>query len=117
MHTALAAVSLLSGALLLWGRKGNRAHQIAAWGWVICMAAVAGSSFAIYGPDGYSWIHGLSVLTLLMLATGVMRARSHNIAAHRANMISLYVGALVITGLFTLLPGRLLGNALWGWLG
>jgi uncharacterized membrane protein len=33
------------------------------------------------------------------------------------NMISLYAGALVITGLFTLLPGRLLGRVVWGWLG
>ena len=32
-------------------------------------------------------------------------------------MISMYVGALVVTGLFTLLPGRLIGGAVWGWLG
>jgi uncharacterized membrane protein len=29
-------------------------------------------------------------------------------------MIGLYIGALVITGLFTLLPGRLIGRVLWG---
>lgn len=32
---------------------------------------------------------------------------------HRFNMIS--VGGLVITGLFTLTPGRLIGDALWKW--
>jgi uncharacterized membrane protein len=32
-------------------------------------------------------------------------------------MISLYFGALVITGLFTLLPNRLIGQALQAWLG
>jgi uncharacterized membrane protein len=78
---------------------------------------VAGISFAIRGPGGFSWIHGLSVFTLVALTSGVVAARAHRVKAHRQTMISLYVGALVITGLFTLLPGRLLGSALWGWLG
>ena len=105
------------GAGLLLGRKGQRAHRIGGWLWVLCMATVAGISFAIRGPGGFSWIHGLSVFTLVTLVTGVLAARAHRVRAHRLNMISLYVGALVITGLFTLLPGRLLGRAVWGWLG
>lgn len=32
------------------------------------------------------------------------------------NMIGLHTGALMITGLFTLLPGHLIGSAVWGWL-
>ena len=32
-------------------------------------------------------------------------------------MVSLYVGACVVAGGFSLLPGRLLGNLLWGQLG
>jgi len=63
---------------------------------------------------GFSWIHGLSVFTLVTLVTGVGFARAHQVQAHRRNMIALYIGALVITGLFTLLPGRLIGSALWG---
>lgn len=39
-----------------------------------------------------------------------MQLRAHRVRAHRSNMIALYVGALVITGLFTLLPGRLIGS-------
>jgi len=31
--------------------------------------------------------------------------------AHRFNMLGLYFGALVVTGLFTLLPNRLIGRA------
>lgn len=81
------------------------------------MATVAGISFAIRRPEGFSWIHGLSAFTLVTLVTGVMAARVHQVSAHRKNMIALYIGALVITGLFTLMPGRLIGNALWGWLG
>lgn len=117
IHTILAAMAVALGAALLMGRKGHRTHRIGGWIWVICMASVAGISFAIRRPDGLSWIHVLSVLTLVTLVTGVSAARAHRVKAHRINMISLYVGALVITGLFTLLPNRLIGKALWGSLG
>jgi uncharacterized membrane protein len=116
-HALAAFGAVLLGAALLRGRKGHRAHRIGGWIWVLCMATVAGISFAIRGPGGFSWIHGLSVFTLVALTSGVVAARAHRVKAHRQTMISLYVGALVITGLFTLLPGRLLGSALWGWLG
>jgi len=115
-HALLAATAVVLGALLLWGRKGHRLHRLGGWVWVLCMAVVAGISFAIRRPEGFSWIHGLSVFTLITLTTGVLLARAHKVKAHRRNMISLYVGALLITGLFTLLPGRLIGSALWGWL-
>lgn len=117
LHTSAAALAVVLGAWLLWARKGHRAHRIGGWIWVACMATVAGISFAIRRPDGFSWIHGLSVFTLVTLATGVAAARAHRVRAHRSNMIALYVGALVITGLFTLLPGRLIGDAVRGWLG
>ena len=117
LHTVLAATAVVVGAALLLARKGHRMHRIGGWIWVICMASVAAISFAIRRPDGHSWIHGLSVFTLLTLVTGVLAARAHRITAHRSNMIALYVGALVITGLFTLLPNRLIGKALWGALG
>ena len=117
VHTVAAATAVVLGAMLLRGRKGHRAHRVGGWIWVLCMATVAAISFAIRGPHGFSWIHGLSVLTLISLAGGVLAARAHQVQSHRATMVSLYVGALVITGLFTLLPGRLIGQAVWGWLG
>ena len=33
--------------------------------------------------------------------------------AHRKAMRSLYIGACLLAGLFTLLPGRFLGRLLW----
>ena len=51
-------------------------------------------------------VHGLSVFTLIMLVYGFVQARRGNIVAHRSTMISLYAFALVLTGAFTLLPGR-----------
>ena len=113
-HALLAGGAVVLGALLLWGRKGRLPHRVGGWIWVLAMAGVAGISFAIRGPGGFSWIHGLSVFTLVALVAGVASARAHRVKAHRSTMISMYVGALVVTGLFTLLPGRLIGRVLWG---
>jgi hypothetical protein len=47
----------------------------------------------------------LSIFTLVVLPLGVWNARHHLVAAHRRIMICIFCGALVIAGLFTLLPG------------
>ena len=116
-HAAAALTAVVLGGALLAGRKGHRAHRLAGWIWVSVMACVAGVSFAIHGPGGWSWIHGLSAFTLVALVWGVLMARLHRVRHHRGTMIAMYIGALVITGLFTLLPGRLIGRTVWGWFG
>lgn len=115
-HAALAGAALVVGGTVLARRKGTTSHRVLGWTWVVLMASVASISFAIRF-NGFSWIHGLSVYTLLALVFGVAHARRRNIRAHRSTMISIFVGALVITGLFTLLPQRLIGQAVWGLLG
>jgi uncharacterized membrane protein len=115
-HAAMAGTALVVGGTVLARRKGTSSHRVLGWTWVVLMAAVASISFAIR-YNGFSWIHGLSVYTLLALVFGVAHARRRNIRAHRITMISIFVGALVITGLFTLLPQRLIGQAVWGALG
>ena len=49
-----------------------------------------------------------------MLPLAVWRAHTHRVAAHRRIMIILFTGALVITGLFTLLPGRIMHRVVFG---
>ncbi len=116
LHVALAAFAVLLGAVLLIARKGRRFHRVGGWLWVLGMAGVAGTSFAIYGPSGYSWIHGLSVVTLVSLVLGVAAARRHQVKPHRRTMQFLYFGGLVAAGVFTLLPGRLIGRFVWAWI-
>jgi uncharacterized membrane protein len=112
-HAAMAGAALLVGSAVLARRKGTPSHRVLGWTWVVLMASVASISFAIRF-NGFSWIHGLSVYTLFALVFGVAHARWRNIQTHRFTMISIFVGALVITGLFTLLPQRLIGQAVWG---
>ena len=114
VHALLAATALPLGAMLLAGPKGTRIHRAAGWCWVIIMASVAGISFFIR-TNGWSWIHLLSIYTLVSLVLAVRHARAHRRQAHRGTMIGLYVGALIIAGLFTLWPTRLIGHSLQVW--
>jgi uncharacterized membrane protein len=66
----------------------------------------------LVGPFGP--IHFLSIFTLVMLPLAVWKAHSHQVAAHRRIMISLFLGALLIAGLFTLLPGRIIHKVVFG---
>ncbi|AWN45027.1 hypothetical protein DK419_00680 [Methylobacterium terrae] len=117
VHAAAAVAALVLGALQFGLRRGGRRHRLMGKFWVGLIALVALSSFGISGlrqVGPFSWIHGLSVFTLGGLVLAVAFARQGRIVAHRRAMIGLYLGALVITGLFTLLPGRIMGHVVFG---
>jgi uncharacterized membrane protein len=115
MSAALAALAL--GAAVFLARKGTFLHRIAGRFWAGLMLVAAISSFWIKGDGSYSWIHLLSIGTLVLLAGVVYAAINGHIRRHRAGAIGLYSGSLVVAGLFALLPQRLLGKMLWGALG
>lgn len=111
-HASVAAMAVLIGTAVLVRRKGTEAHRWMGRAWVALMGFTALSSFGIY-RDAFSWIHGLSVFTLVMLTAGVWAARTARVRLHRNIMAGTYAWGLIVTGLFTLLPNRLLGHALW----
>jgi uncharacterized membrane protein len=81
------------------------------------MFAVAISSFWIHeirlvGP--FSPIHLLSIFAPVMLVFAVLHARRHNVSAHKKAMTSIFFGALVIAGAFTLVPGRIMHTVVFG---
>lgn len=117
LHAAAALAALGLGLAQFALAKGTRLHRVVGWLWVGLMAAVALSSFGITGVHAighWSWIHLLSAYTLFALAMAVREARRGRIRAHKGWMISLFLGALVITGGFTLLPGRIMGAVVFG---
>jgi uncharacterized membrane protein len=117
LHAGAALAALLLGGTQLALPKGTSRHRAMGWTWVALMTAVAGSSLVIgrermFGP--WSWIHGLSIFTLIMLPLAVLFVRRGRISGHAGTMISLFIGALVITGAFTLLPGRIMSKVFFG---
>lgn len=117
VHLVAAFAALGLGSLVFRRRKGGDAHRWMGRAWVLLMGVTAVSTYWIRTNGGFSWIHGLSVFSLLALSYGVWLAISGKIRAHRKVMSGVYFGALVIAGAFTLLPSRLLGQMLWGSLG
>jgi uncharacterized membrane protein len=114
--TAMAAFTL--GAIQLAGAKGTLPHRTLGWIWVALMFLVAASSLfihelRIWGP--WSPIHLLSIYVLVTLPLAVLAARRHARERHRRAMVGLFVGGLVIAGLFTFYPGRIMHTVLFGY--
>ena len=64
-----------------------------------------------------AWVRSgrqVSIFTLVMLPLAVLRARRHQVVAHRNTMIGLFLGALVVAGLLTLVPGRVMHEVVFG---
>lgn len=117
IHTFAALAALALGSLVFLRRKGNDTHRWMGRAWAALMVLTAVSTYWIRGNGGFSWIHGLSIVTLLALAHGLHLVMTGDIRRHRFVMGGLYFGALIVAGLFTLLPQRLLGRMLWSSLG
>jgi uncharacterized membrane protein len=117
LHAFAAMVAFALGAVQLAAPKGTIPHRTLGWIWVALMLTVAVSSFWIhdirmFGP--FSAIHLLSILTLVMLPLAVLAARRHRVGAHRKTMTSIFIGALVIAGFFTFMPGRIMYRVAFG---
>lgn len=117
-HLITAFAAVVVGGVVLARRKGTPSHKALGWTWAVLMASTALSSAFIrdYGmPNlaGFTPIHLFTVLTAVTLPRGIVHIRQGRVSAHRKSMRSLYLGACVLAGVFTLLPGRFLGQLLW----
>jgi uncharacterized membrane protein len=117
VHAFAAITAFLLGVVQLAAPKDTLPHRTLGWIWVGLMVSVAFSSFWIHqirllGP--WSPIHLLSIFTLVTLPLGVWMAHRHRVTDHRRIMILIFSGALVIAGLFTLIPGRIMHTVLFG---
>ena len=117
IHAAFAFLALIIGAIQLSRTKGDWLHRIMGRTWVAFMAVVALSSFFIWTIRLwwlFSPIHLISIFTLVMLWRGVAFARRHDIRHHMRTMEFTYFLALVVTGLLTFLPGRVMYQVAFG---
>lgn len=108
LHAFAAMSAFALGLVQFAAPKGTLSHRAIGWTCVLLMTGVAVSSFWILEirlVRSWSPIHLLSLFTLAVLPFAVWRAHTHRVADHRRIMISIFAGALVVAGLFTLLPG------------
>ncbi len=116
-HAFAAMGAFALGTVQLAAPNGTLRHRLVGAVWVLLMIVVCISAFfihelRIWGP--WSPIHLLAISTLVVLPVAVWRAHRHEVARHRRAMLSLFLGALIIAGLFTFLPGRIMHAVLIG---
>ena len=117
IHAIMAMIAIILGGIQLSMKKGGTIHKLLGRIWVGIMMFVAISSFFIHEIKlwgAYSPIHLLSLWTIFILGVGVYYARVGNIKRHKQVMIATYFFALILTGFFTLMPGRVMHQILIG---
>ena len=117
IHALAAMAAFVIGLTQFALPKGTPRHRAIGYLWAALMVLVVVPSFWIHeirmwGP--WSWIHLLSIFTLVTLPLAIVHARGHRVRAHRNAMISLVVFALLIAGVFTLMPGRVMHEVVFG---
>jgi uncharacterized membrane protein len=114
LHLGLSLLALAMILVILALPKGCLAHR---WLGRVAAAALvlsALTSFGIQAQGHLSWLHILSVVTLVNVAWAVWAIRQGRIAAHQRAMLA-GAGGLFVAGLFaTFAPGRYLYGVLFG---
>ena len=117
LHAIMAIIAIILGGIQLSMKKGGTIHKLLGRIWIGLMMFVAITSFFINEIKlwcVYSPIHLLSFLTIFTLGVGIYFVRVGNVKRHKQTMIALYFFALILTGFFTLMPGRVMHQILIG---
>lgn len=118
IHAFAAMAAFALGIFQLAAPKGTLPHRTLGWIWAALMLIVAISSLWITGGGlrlgPFGPIHLLSILTLVMLPLALIFAHRHKVRGHATTMISLFIGALLIAGGFTFVPGRIMHQVAFG---
>jgi uncharacterized membrane protein len=117
VHAFAAMGAFVLGLVQLAAPKGTLPHRTMGYIWAALMVVIAVTSFwihdlRVWGP--WSPIHLLSIFTLATLPFAILHARRHRVTQHRNAMIAIFAGALVIAGLFTFFPGRIMHAVAFG---
>lgn len=120
LHLATVVPAFGIGAFQLLRRKGTPSHKLLGKIYMVLMLATALITLAMpaqVGPqflNHFGFIHTFSFLALFSVPIAYFAARRGDIRVHRAAMISLYVGGILIAGAFAFSPGRMLHEWLFG---
>ena len=122
-HTAFALAAVPVGVYIFLTKKGTARHKLVGRFWVVLLTIVSMSATPIQSinPGQYSLIHLLIPFTIGSLIYSIWSIRRFKVTrqqkyryAHMRSMIGVYVGALLIAGALTLLPGRFLHGIVFG---
>ena len=113
VHFIAALAAMVIGAVQLARPKGTAGHRAIGWTWAALMMVVALSSLWIPAFLAFTWIHLFTLFVMVMLPLALYRAHRGEVAGHAKGMRGIYIGGLIVAGVFAFMPGRVLGNLLW----
>ncbi|NJM50447.1 MAG: hypothetical protein HC843_05790 [Sphingomonadales bacterium] len=115
-HLGTILTALAITPVMMLRKRGDDLHRLLGWIWSAAMFATALISFDIrlIAKGEFSFIHLLSLLTLVGVPVLIGTARRHKIAQHRRQARGFIIGALLVAGFFTFPFDRLLGSWLFG---
>jgi len=125
LHTFSAIAAFLSGLVQLAAPKGTLPHKSLGAFWIFLMFVTAISSIflrpSVFGYDlpllkWFSWIHIVTALTFFWIGLGVffLMRGGNNLKYHAFAFIMIFLTGIVGAGAFTLLPGRIMHEVVFG---
>jgi len=116
LHLGTVLPAFVLGTIIMFRRKGTPVHKLTGKVYMALMLVTAvGTLFlpAVVGPqlfNHFGFIHLFSLLVLVTVPGAIFSIRKGNVEAHKHSMIGMYIGAIVIAGLLSFAPGRLLNQ-------
>ncbi len=124
IHAFGAMAGLVLGTVQLIAPKGTLPHKALGLVWIVIMAMVGISSAFIYQPTGpgdpfwarFTPIHLFTLLTAWGLVHGVilLLRGGPSMRFHSRPFIGLFIGGLIIAGILSFLPGRIMHKVAFG---
>ena len=111
IHFIAAVLAVILGLINLISKKGTLQHRILGWSWLLLMTSVTVPSFWIreLNDGNFSWIHLLTVWTLISMGIALFSIKNGNVRIHASFMIGTMVGAIIAGG-FAMMPGRFISS-------
>lgn len=129
VHGFFALAAIPVGLYIFFKKKGTKQHRFIGRVWVSFLFIVSFTALfitspmtdSVFDPRFYSWIHLLIPFTAGNLIYSVLSIRKFKKTklekhknAHIRSMVGVYFGALLVAGAFTLMPGRMFHEIIFG---
>ena len=129
IHAFFALAAVPVGLYIFFKKKGTKQHRFIGRVWVSFLLIVSFTALfitspmtdTVFNPRFYSWIHLLIPFTVGNLIYSIWSIRQFKKTklgkhkkAHIYSMVGVYFGALLVAGAFTLMPGRMFHEIIFG---
>jgi len=123
LHALPGLLAVILGSIVLLSKKGTKTHKRRGYIWLGLMLLISLTAIFIQeiNPGSYSLIHLLIPWTIFSIIFGIYAIQKFKVTKnkvwrnlHQWTMVGLFFGALVIAGAFTLMPGRMLNEIIFG---